>query len=136
MNNIYSLGILFFVTTSITIAEDLNDIKIKSDKVELKIDNNKINFLNNVFIDSKHISISASSAIYDDKNQVVTLYGSPSKITSNKDNGVFYGLADKILFFNNERIHLIGNATMEYDGISISSNLIIFNPKTGNVSSE
>ena len=136
MNNIYSLGILFFVTTSITIAEDLNDIKIKSDKVELKIDNNKINFLNNVFIDSKHISISASSAIYDNKNQVVTLYGSPSKITSNKDNGVFYGLADKILFFNNERIHLIGNATMEYDGISISSNLIIFNPKTGNVSSE
>jgi len=136
LNNIYSLGILFFVTTSITIAEDLNDIKIKSDKVELKIDNNKINFLNNVFIDSKHISISASSAIYDDKNQVVTLYGSPSKITSNKDNGVFYGLADKILFFNNERIHLIGNATMEYDGISISSNLIIFNPKTGNVSSE
>ena len=136
MNNIYSLGILFFVTTSITIAEDLNDIKIKSDKVELKIDNNKINFLNNVFIDSKHISISASSAIYDDKNQVVTLYGSPSKITSNKDNDVFYGLADKILFFNNERIHLIGNATMEYDGISISSNLIIFNPKTGNVSSE
>ena len=136
MNNIYSLGILFFVTTSITIAEDLNDIKIKSDKVELKIDNNKINFLNNVFIDSKHISISASSAIYDDKNQVVTLYGSPSKITSNKDNGVFYGLADKVLFFNNDRIHLIGNATMEYDGISISSNLIIFNPITGNVSSE
>ena len=136
MNNIYSLGILFFVTTSITIAEDLNDIKIKSDKVELKIDNNKINFLNNVFIDSKHISISASSAIYDNKNQVVTLYGSPSKITSNKDNGVFYGLADKVLFFNNDRIHLIGNATMEYDGISISSNLIIFNPITGNVSSE
>ena len=136
MKNIYTLGILFFVTTSIIIAEDLNDINIKSDKVELDIDNNKINFLNNVFIDSKHISISASSAIYDNKNQVVTLYGSPSKITSNKDNGVFYGLADKILFFNNERIHLIGNATMEYDGISISSNLIIFNPITGNVSSE
>ena len=136
MKNIYTLGILFFVTTSIIIAEDLNDINIKSDKVELDIDNNKINFLNNVFIDSKHISISASSAIYDDKTQVVTMYGSPSKITSNKDNCVFYGLADKVLFFNNDRIHLIGNATMEYDGISISSNLIIFNPITGNVSSE
>ena len=136
MKNIYTLGILFFVTASIIIAEDLNDINIKSDKVELDIDNNKINFLNNVFIDSKHISISASSAIYDDKTQVVTMYGSPSKITSNKDNGVFYGLADKVLFFNNDRIHLIGNATMEYDGISISSNLIIFNPITGNVSSE
>jgi len=136
LKNIYTLGILFFVTTSIIIAEDLNDINIKSDKVELDIDNNKINFLNNVFIDSKHISISASSAIYDDKTQVVTMYGSPSKITSNKDNGVFYGLADKVLFFNNDRIHLIGNATMEYDGISISSNLIIFNPITGNVSSE
>ena len=136
MKNINILGILFFVTTSIIIAEDLNHIKIKSDKVEFKIDANKINFLNNVFIDSKHISISANSAIYDDKSQVVTMYGSPSKITSNKDNGVFSGLADKILFFNNERIHLIGNATMEYDGISISSNLIIFNPITGNVSSE
>tara|TARA_B100000941_G_C28265708_1_gene428893 strand:- start:87 stop:497 length:411 start_codon:yes stop_codon:yes gene_type:complete len=136
LKNIYTLGILFFVTTSIIIAEDLNDINIKSDKVELDIDNNKINFLNNVFIDSKHISISASSAIYDDKTQVVTMYGSPSKITSNKDNGVFYGLADKVLFFNNDRIHLIGNATMEYDGISISSNLIIFNPITGKVSSE
>ena len=136
MKNIYTLGILFFVTTSIIIAEDLNDINIKSDKVELDIDNNKINFLNNVFIDSKHINISASSAIYDDKTQVVTMYGSPSKITSNRDNGVFYGLADKVLFFNNDRIHLIGNATMEYDGISISSNLIIFNPITGNVSSE
>ena len=136
MKNINILGILFFVTTSIIIAEDLNHIKIKSDKVELKIDAHKINFLNNVFIDSKHISISASSAIYDDKSKVVTMYGSPSKITSNKDNDFFYGMADKILFFKNERIHLIGNATMKYNGISISSNLIIFNPITGNVSSE
>ena len=69
MKNIYLLKILFLIGSSFINAEVLSNIKIKSDKVELKIDNNKINFLNNVFIDSKYISISASSAIYDDKNQ-------------------------------------------------------------------
>ena len=122
--------------TSFINAEVLNDIKIKSDKVEFEVDFNKISFLDNVSIDSKFISISASSAVYDDKNKVINMSGAPSKITSNKENNIFYGLADKILFFNNERVHLIGNATMEYEGISITSNLIIFNPITGNISTE
>ena len=87
-------------------------------------------------INSKYISISANTAVYDDKNKVINLSGAPSKIESSKENNVFYGLADKILFFNNERVHLIGNATMQYDGISITSNLIIFNPVTGNISTE
>jgi len=136
LKNIYLLKILLLIATSFINAEVLNDIKIKSDKVEFKIDINKINFLDNVSINSKYISISANTAVYDDKNKVINLSGAPSKIESSKENNVFYGLADKILFFNNERVHLIGNATMQYDGISITSNLIIFNPVTGNISTE
>ena len=136
MKNIYLLKILVLIVTSFINAEVLNDIKIKSDKVEFKIDINKINFLDNVSINSKYISISANTAVYDDKNKVINLSGSPSKIESRKENNVFYGLADKVLFFNNERVHLIGNATMQYEGISITSNLIIFNPVTGNISTE
>ena len=136
MKNIYLLKILFLIGSSFINAEVLSNIKIKSDKVEFEVDFNKISFLDNVSIDSKYISISASSAVYDDKNKVINMSGAPSKITSNKENNIFYGLADKILFFNNERVHLIGNATMEYEGISITSNLIIFNPITGNISTE
>ena len=136
MKNICLLKILFLIGSSFINAEVLSNIKIKSDKVEFEIDINKISFLDNVSIDSKYISISASSAVYDDKNKVINMSGAPSKITSNKENNIFYGLADKILFFNNERVHLIGNATMEYEGISITSNLIIFNPITGNISTE
>ena len=136
MKNIYLLKILFLIGSSFINAEVLSNIKIKSDKVEFEVDFNKISFLDNVSIDSKYISISASSAVYDDKNKVIDMSGAPSKITSNKENNIFYGLADKILFFNNERVHLIGNATMEYEGISITSNLIIFNPITGNISTE
>ena len=136
MKNIYLLKILFLIGSSFINAEVLSNIKIKSDKVEFEIDINKISFLDNVSIDSKYISISASSAVYDDKNKVINMSGAPSKITSNKENNIFYGLADKILFFNNERVHLIGNATMEYEGISITSNLIIFNPITGNISTK
>ena len=40
------------------------------------------------------------------------------------------------IFFSNEKIHLIGNASMKYENISISSNIIIFNPRTGKISSE
>ena len=136
MKNIYLLKILFLIGSSFINAEVLSNIKIKSDKVEFEIDINKISFLDNVSIDSKYISIRASSAVYDDKNKVINMSGAPSKITSNKENNIFYGLADKILFFNDERVHLIGNATMEYEGISITSNLIIFNPITGNISTE
>jgi len=136
LKNIYLLKILFLIGSSFINAEVLSNIEIRSDKVEFEIDINKISFLDNVSIDSKYISISANSAVYDDKNKVINMSGAPSKITSNKENNIFYGLADKILFFNNERVHLIGNATMEYEGISITSNLIIFNPITGNISTE
>jgi len=52
-----------------------------------------------------------------------------------KDDNIFSGKADKILFFDDEKIHLIGNASMKYEGTSISSNIIVFNPQSGKMTS-
>ena len=129
-----TFGILFFSVT--VVSEYSNDIKIKSGTIEFIKEFNKINFLNNVVIDSEFVNIVAESAIYDDINSVISLVGSPSLIRSNKEDNTFDGKAEKILFFNNEKVHLIGNASMKYENISISSNMIIFNPQTGNISSD
>jgi len=129
-----TFGILFFSTT--LLSEYSNDIKIKSGTIEFIKETNKINFLNNVVIDSEFVNIVAESAIYDNINSVISLEGSPSLISSNKQENTFDGKAEKILFFNNEKVHLIGDASMKYENISISSNMIIFNPQTGNISSD
>ena len=129
-----TFGILFFSIT--LVSEYSNDIKIKSGTIEFIKESNKINFLNNVVIDSEFVNIVAESAIYDDINSVISLLGSPSLISSNKQDNLFDGKAEKILFFNDEKVHLIGNASMKYENISISSNIIIFNPQTGNISSD
>ena len=118
------------------VSEYSNDIKIKSGTIEFIKESNKINFLNNVVIDSEFVNIVAESAIYDDINSVISLLGYPSLISSNKQDNIFDGKAEKILFFNDEKVHLIGNASMKYENISISSDIIIFNPQTGNISSD
>ena len=129
-----TFGILFFSIT--LVSEYSNDIKIKSGTIEFIKESNKINFLNDVVIDSEFVNIVAESAIYDNINNVISLLGSPSLISSNKQDNIFDGKAEKILFFNDEKVHLIGNASMKYENISISSNIIIFNPQTGNISSD
>ena len=136
MKNKYlvTFGILFFSIT--LVSEYSNDIKIKSGTIEFIKESNKINFLNDVVIDSEFVNIVAESAIYDNINSVISLLGSPSLISSNKQDNIFDGKAEKILFFNDEKVHLIGNASMKYENISISSNIIIFNPQTGNISSD
>ena len=129
-----TFGILFFSIT--LVSEYSNDIKIKSGTIEFIKESNKINFLNDVVIDSEFVNIVAESAIYDNINSVISLLGSPSLISSNKQDNIFDGKAEKILFFNDEKVHLIGNASMKYENISISSDIIIFNPQTGNISSD
>ena len=129
-----TFGILFFSIT--LVSEYSNDIKIKSGTIEFIKESNKINFLNDVVIDSEFVNIVAESAIYDNINSVISLIGSPSLISSNKQDNIFDGKAEKILFFNDEKVHLIGNASMKYENISISSDIIIFNPQTGNISSD
>lgn len=137
MNN----KLLFLITLSIFFsfvihAVEINkDIKIKSDSIEFLKENNQISFLNNVEIRSNSVRIVANAATYDDFKNVISISGRPSTIESSMKDTVFSGKANKILFFNDEKIHLIGNASMKYESISIASDLIIFNPQTGKLSS-
>ena len=132
------LFFVFLIFFSFSIfSKDLNEhVKIKSDSIEFYKESNQINFKHNVEIKSEFISIEASSAIYDNSENSISLTGMPTTITSNKDNNDFSGTANKIIFYTNEKVHLIGNAKMIYENLTISSELIIFNPITGNFSSE
>ena len=132
------LVFVFLIFFSFSIfSKDLNEhVKIKSDSIEFYKESNQINFKHNVEIKSEFISIEASSAIYDNSENSISLTGMPTTITSNKDNNDFSGTANKIIFYTNEKVHLIGNAKMIYENLTISSELIIFNPMTGNFSSE
>ena len=112
------------------------DIQIKSDTVEFLKQTNQISFINNVEINSNFVSISAKSALYDHISEIISIKGMPSLIKSNRDDSFFNGTAEKIIFFSDEKVHLIGNASMKYENVSISSNIIIFNPRTGKFSSE
>ena len=113
-----------------------SEVKIESDKVEFSNDSKNISFFSNVNINSSYVEISASSAIYDNKKEVISISGDPSSIKSNKENNFFNGEAETILFFSDEKVHLVGNALIKFDNISINSNLIIFNPKTGKITSD
>ena len=132
------LFFVFLIFFSFSIfSKDLNEhVKIKSDSIEFYKESNQINFKHNVEIKSDFISIEASSAIYDNSENSISLTGMPTTITSNKDNNDFSGTANKIIFYTNEKVHLIGNAKMIYENLTISSDLIIFNPMTGKFSSE
>ena len=80
---------LVFFSFSI-ISKDLNEhVKIKSDSIEFYKESNQINFKHNVEIKSDFISIEASSAIYDNSENSISLTGMPTTITSNKDNNDF-----------------------------------------------
>ncbi len=136
MKNFYFLlFILSFISIELASSFD-NNIRIKSDSIEFLEKNNQINFLNNVEINSDFVNIKAESAVYDDIKDMISILGKPSTIKSSKENTSFNGKAEEIIFFNDEKIHLIGNASMKYENISISSNIIIFNPRTGKISSE
>ena len=114
----------------------INHVKIESDKVEFINNLKNVSFFSNVNINSSYVEISANSAIYDQVKEVISISGDPSSIKSNKKNNFFDGEAETILFFSDEKVHLVGNASIKFDNISISSNLIIFNPKTGKITSD
>ena len=135
MIKLFFLFLIFFSFPIFSV--ELNEhVKIKSDSIEFNKESNQINFNHNVEIKSDYINIEASSAIYDDIENSISLTGLPATITSNKDDNDFSGTANKIIFYTNEKVHLIGNAKMIYENLTISSELIIFNPITGNFSSE
>ena len=137
MKNKYLIIIPFFLFILDLNSKSLaSEVKIESDKVEFSNDSKNISFFSNVNINSSYVEISASSAIYDDKKEVISISGDPSSIKSNKENNFFNGEAETILFFSDEKVHLVGNAFIKFDNISINSNLIIFNPKTGKITSD
>ena len=135
MKNFYIFLTFFFI--SLDLSSNLNSsIRINSDTIELVKESNQINFYNNVEISSNFLKIKADSAIYDDVKDTLSILGTPSVIKSINKNNIFDGKAEEIMFFSDEKIHLIGNASMIYENISISSNIIIFNPMTGKIFSE
>ena len=137
MKNKYLVIIPFFLFIFDLNSKSLaSEVKIESDKVEFSNDSKNISFFSNVNINSSYVEISASSAIYDDKKEVISISGDPSTIKSHKENNFFNGEAEEILFFSDEKVHLVGNALIKFEKISISSNLIIFNPKTGEITSD
>ena len=137
MKNKHLIIISFFLFTLDLSSKNLiNHIKIESDKVEFIKNLRNVSFFSNVNINSSYVEISANSAIYDQIKEVISISGDPSSIKSNKKNNFFNGEAETILFFSDEKVHLVGNASIKFDNISISSNLIIFNPKTGKITSD
>ena len=137
MKNKHLIIISFFLFTLDLSSKNLiNHIKIESDKVEFINNLKNVSFFSNVNINSSYVEISANSAIYDQIKEVISISGDPSSIKSNKKNNFFNGEAETILFFSDEKVHLVGNASIKFDNISISSNLIIFNPKTGKITSD
>ena len=137
MKNKHLIIIPFFLFTLDLSSKNLiNHVKIESDKVEVINSLNKVSFFSNVNINSSYVVISANSAIYDQKKEVISISGDPSSIKSNKENNFFNGEAETILFFSDEKVHLVGNALIKFDNLSINSNLIIFNPKTGKITSD
>ena len=137
MKNKHLIIISFFLFTLDLSSKNLiNHVKIESDKVEFINNLKNVSFFSNVNINSSYVEISANSAIYDQIKEVISISGDPSSIKSNKKNNFFDGEAETILFFSDEKVHLVGNASIKFDNISISSNLIIFNPKTGKITSD
>ena len=126
---------LFLLVFDINSTSFIDHVEIKSDKVEFSNNSKNVSFLSNVNINSNYVVISASSAIYDSKKELISISGDPSSIRSNKNDNNFNGEAEKIIFFSDEKVHLIGNASIKFDNLSISSNLIIFNPRSGKIMS-
>ena len=133
-NKFLSLIVVFLFAFN-ALSDFKSDIKINSNSIEFLKESKKINFFDSVEINSKYVNIKAESATYDQKEDVISFSGKPSIIKSKRDGNLFNGKAEKILFFNDEEVHLIGNASMKYEDISISSNIIIFNPQSGKMTS-
>lgn len=120
-------------TNELTINKNL---VINSISIEIMKDADEVFFKEKVNIDTGELVIKADSAIYSNIKKIITLSGNPSLINSKLKDKKFSGQASKIIFFDNNKIQLSGNATMNYDNLSISSNVIIFNPQNGKISSD
>ena len=115
---------------------ELNNIIINSGSIEIEKKSNKIFFNDGVYVESNDFIIEASQAIFNKMNKVILVYGKPSTIQSTAKDNYFTGSADRIFFSETDKIKLVGNATINYDDLSISSKEIIFNTRNGQVLSD
>ena len=130
------LSLIFIFSICVQSSEHrIDNIQINSDSIEIKRNINQVIFTKNVNIDTGNLIINADNAVYDKLKKTISVNGSPSIIDSTHKDIKFNGQAKEIIFFDDTKIHLIGNANMSYDNMNISSNMIIFNPQNGNMSS-
>ena len=126
--------ILSLLVVSSLYAGESDDLVINSDKVNIA-NNDKVIFSENISIDSGLVLINADMAIYDNDKKIIEITGNPSSLKSLDNKKDFFGSASKIVFYNNEKVHLVGNAKMRYENMTISSEKIIFSPSTGFIES-
>jgi lipopolysaccharide transport protein LptA len=126
--------ILSLLLASFVYASESDDLVINSDKVNIA-NNDKVIFSENISIDSGIVLINADMAIYDNDTKIIEITGNPSSLKSLDNKKDFFGSASKIVFYNNEKVHLVGNAKMKYENMTISSEKIIFSPSTGFIES-
>jgi lipopolysaccharide transport protein LptA len=126
--------ILSLLVASSLYAGESDDLVINSDRVNIA-NNDKVIFSENISIDSGIVLINADMAIYDNDTKIIEITGNPSSLKSLDNKKDFFGSASKIVFYNNEKVHLVGNAKMKYENMTISSEKIIFSPSTGFIES-
>lgn len=112
-----------------------NEIKISSDNVNVQEATNKVIFSKNLIIDSGLMLISADEAIYNNSSKIIEISGEPSLLKSIGETREFEGSASKIIFYDNDNVHLLGAAKMRYENMSITSNKIVFSPRSGFINS-
>ncbi len=126
--------ILSLLVVSSLYAGESDDLVINSDKVNIA-NNDKVIFSENISINSGIVLINADMAVYDNDTKIIEITGNPSSLKSLDNKKDFFGSASKIVFYNNEKVHLVGNAKMKYENMTISSEKIIFSPSTGFIES-
>ena len=131
--------ILFFCSTLLTLVLSsesyIDNLEIDASSIIVSPAENQIIFSDNVLLNTGKLILKSDSAIYNELNKTITLVGAPSSIDSIDGSRVFKGSANKIIFFSNSKVQLVGSAIMSYDNIDISSNSIVFNPENGKMTS-
>ena len=135
----YHCKFLFFCSTLLTLVLSsesyIDNLEIDASSIIVSPAENQIIFSDNVLLNTGKLILKSDSAIYNELNKTITLVGAPSSIDSTEGSRVFKGSANKIIFFSNSKVQLVGRAIMNYDNIDISSNSIVFNPENGKMTS-
>ena len=131
---------LIFCSTLLTLVLSsesyIDNLEIDASSIIVSPAENQIIFSDNVLLNTGKLILKSDSAIYNELNKTITLVGAPSSIDSVDVSRVFKGSANKIIFFSNSKVQLVGRAIMNYDNINISSNSIVFNPENGKMTSK